>query len=682
MATLKAMFKLFDGYSTTIDKIIRKTDQATSKILGASGATDKFNDKLKKTGAGVSNFNDKLSKSGAGASFFNSNLGKVVGTIATITSAIKGMNITDEFVNTNSRIALINDGLQTQAELQEKIFQSANRAKGSYTDMAGAITRMGLLAGEAFGSNDELIAFTELIQKSFKVSGAGQGEQSAAMLQLSQAMAAGKLQGDEFNSIMENAPMIAQAIADYTGKSKGELKEMSSEGTITADIIKNAMFNMSDEINSKFETMPTTFGDIWNKIKNGGLKAFSSVMTKSNDIINTEQFQSSINNMINGFYIIAGAANFAIDIISGLGSFISSNWGIIEPVLWGVIAALLVYNAMSGIAYLKTLQHMGAKIAKVAVDWLEYAAIFALIWAQEGLNAALAACPITWIIIAIIALIAVFYAAVGAVNKLAGTSISATGIIAGVFMVCLAFIGNLFITLFNLIMDSTAIIWNYIATFAEFLANVFVDPIGSIIRLFGGLAQTVLGILQSIASAIDTIFGSNLASAVSGWSDSLQGAVDGLAGEAKIKVDRIDPNDYHLDRLSYTDAYNSGYSWGENFENNFSLDSLLGGLGSSVDNLGSFTPTVDALGTDSNPTKVEGTGNAGKVDVDMSDEDLQYLRDIAEREYINKFSTATLAPNIQITFGDVHEEADADKIVGRIKKILQEEISIASEGIN
>ena len=179
--------------------------------------------------------------------------------------------------------------------------------------------------------------------------------------------------------------------------------------------------------------------------------------------------------MVNGFYIIAGVADFALDIISGLGSFISSNWGIIEPILWGVIAALIVYNAMSGIAYLETLQHMGAKIAKVAVDWLEYAAIFALIWAQEGLNAALAACPITWIIIAIIALIVIFYAAIGAINKLAGTSISATGIIAGVFMVCLAFIGNLFVAFLNLVIDCFAIVWNFIAVFAEFFANVFND---------------------------------------------------------------------------------------------------------------------------------------------------------------------------------------------------------------
>lgn len=662
MPTLKAMFRLFDGYSSTVDKIVRKTDQATNKILGASGATDKFNDKLK--------------KAGAGSSFFSSGLGKIAGAAATAATALRAMNITDEFVNTNARIALINDGLQTQAELQEKIFQAATRSRGAYGTMADSVARLQLLAGDAFSSNDETIAFTELLQKAFKVSGASTSEQSGAMLQLSQAMASGRLQGDEFVSISENAPLILEAISQYTGKSRGELKEMSSDGAITADIIKGAMFNMSDEINSKFETMPITFGDIWNKIKNGGLKAFNSVMTKTSELINAGQFQSFVDNMVNGFYIIAGAANIALDIISGLGNFISSNWGIIEPILWGVIAALIVYNAMSGIAYFKTLQQIGAKIAKVAVDWLEYAAIFALTVAQQGLNAALYACPITWIIIAVIALIALFYVAIGVINKLAGTSISATGIIAGVFMACLASIGNLFVTLINLIIDIIGVVWNFIATFAEFFANVFVDPIGSIIRLFAGLGDTVLGILEGIASAIDTIFGSNLANAVNGWRDSLQVKVDDLVGEPKIKIERMDTSQYKLDGFNYGDAYNAGYNWGSNLSDKFNLGALLNGLGDN----GLNGALSSDFGTSSNPLTVEGTGKDGKVDVDMADEDLQYLRDIAEREYINKFSTATLAPNIQITFGDVYEEADVDKITGRIKKILQEEIALTGEG--
>lgn len=656
MATLSAMFKLFDGYSSTADKIIRKTDVMTGKMLNASGATDKFNEKLK--------------NAGAGSSLFSSGVGKIVGAAATLTTALKGMNITDEFINTNARIGLINDGLQTQAELQEKIFQSAKRARGSYTDMAGAISKMGLLADESFGSNDELIAFTELVQKSFKVGGASQSEQSSAMLQLSQAMAAGKLQGDEFRSIMENAPMIAQAIADYTGKSKGELKELSSEGAITADIIKNSMFAMSDEINSKFETMPITFADIWNRIKNGGLKAFNSVMTKTSELINTSHFQAFVDNMVNGFYLIAGAANFALDIISGIGNFIATNWGIIEPVLWGVIAALLVYNATAGIAYFTTLKHMAAKIAKVAVDWLEYAAIFALTVAQQGLNTALAACPITWIIIAVIALIALFYAAVGAINKLAGTSISATGIIAGVFWALGAVIYNVF-----------AMCHNIIATFVNFLGNIFINPIAAVKKLFYEMALYINQIIRGVAKQIENLLNAipfvevNITGSLDKSIDWLKGEIEGINKESGLKdfVPKMDLKDV-------TASFNKGYNWGANLEDNFNLGSLLNGLGGSGIDSALGSNFGSDLGTQGNPLAVEGTGNNGSIDVEIADEDIKYLKDIAERDYVNKYTSATLAPNVTVQFGDVHENADANKVAGIVEKILREEIAVVGEG--
>ena len=181
MASLNAMFKLFDGYSTTINKINRKTDEATNKILKASGATDSFNSKLKNTGSS--------------AGIFSSGLGKVASVAALAVAAMKGMSIADEFTNTSARLNLINDGLQTQAELQDKIFAAANRSKGAYSSMADAVAKLQLNAGEQFKTNDEAIAFTELLQKSFKVGGTSGTEQSSAMLQLTQAMGAGKLQG-------------------------------------------------------------------------------------------------------------------------------------------------------------------------------------------------------------------------------------------------------------------------------------------------------------------------------------------------------------------------------------------------------------------------------------------------------------------------------------------------------
>ncbi|WIV11375.1 tape measure protein [Proteiniborus sp. MB09-C3] len=624
MATLEAMFKMFNGYISKIEKINKSFKE------------------LK-----------------------------------------KGTDFIDGFMNTNARLGSINDGLQTQAELQDKVFAAANRSRGAYVNMASAISEMGILAEDAFSSNDELIAFMELAQKSFKISDASPTEQSSALSQLTQAMSTGAFQGDGFSSILDNAPVIAEAIAKYTGLSKDELKSMSVDGLITSDIIKNAMFAMSKDINGRFEDVSITFADIWNRIKNGGLKAFRPIIEEVNKLIETEGFENFVNGLITGFNRVSQVAGFLINIISSIGSFFTNNWSIIEPLLWGIIGALVVYNATSGIAYLNTLKMLGAKMLKVAADWLEYAAIFALILVQDGLNAALAACPITWIIIAVIALIAIFYAAVAAVNKFAGTSISATGIIAGAFMVALAFVGNLFVGLWNLIADLIVNIWNGYANVAEFLANVFNDPIGSIVRLFAGMADTVLGILEGIASVIDTLFGSNLASSISGWRSGLQGIVDNLVGEAEIKVPRMDSSSMHLDRFEYGTAWDIGYSAGESFQNKFSFNNLFDGisdLGTIDNNLYDNISDLDTI-DNNNPLIVEGTGNNKAVEVDMSDEDLKYLRDIAEREYINKFSAATLAPNIQVTFGDVHENADADKVAGRIRKILQEEIATAAEGV-
>ena len=657
MATLKAMFKLFDGYSVTIDKINRGTDAATDKIIRASRGTDEFNNKLAATGASAN-------------TAFNG-LKKLVGAFLSLAALKKGMDITDEYINTASRLSLINDGLQTQAELQDKIFAAADRARGSYSDMADAVAKMGLLAGDAFGSNDELIAFTELMQKSFKIGGADTAMQQGAMRQLTQAMASGRLQGDELTSIMENASMMYDAIAKYTGKSKGELKEMGSQGKITADIIKNSMFMAANDINTKFETLPITFGDIWNKIKRDSLKAFEPVMQKINRLINTDKFKATINGLMNGLKFVANTIGNAIDTASRLGTFISDNWSMIAPIIWGIIGALVVYNATMGIAWWTTIKDTAAKVAHTVASWLETAAILALIAAQDGLNVALAACPLTWIITGIIILITLFYAAVAAVNRFAGTTISATGTIAGDLMEVSAFVGNLFVGLWSLILDIAASIWNVVATLGEFFANIFVDPLNSAVRLFAGMADSVLGILEGIASAIDTIFGSNLVAAVSKWRNGLKGSVNGLVGEAKIKIPRLDTSSLKLDRFEYSTAWDKGYNWGKGVENKISsLAGLLTGTGDFGKDLGTYV----------NPVAVKGTGKDGAVKVDMSDEDLKYLRDIAERDYINKFSTATLAPNITVQFGDVHEEADANKVAGRIKKILQEEIATAAEG--
>ena len=390
MATLHAMFKLFDGYSTTINKIVTGTNKAAESVRKASRGTDVYNQSLNNTGVA--------------ASKANSGLTKLIGTVLSLAAAKKGMDLTDTYTNTSARLSMITGSLEEQKALQAAVFAAADRSRGSYVEMANATAKMKMLAGDAFGSNEEALGFTELLQKSLKVSGASQGEQDSAFLQMTQAMASGKLQGDEFRSIMENAPMVANAISQYLGVTKGELKELSSDGAITADIIKNAMFNAADDINGKFAQMPMTFADVWTKIKNTGMQAFGDVFEKANAMLNSDMGQAAIMNLTGLVYMAAAGFDALLD---GIG-WVGDHLDILAPIVLGLAGAWLVYNATAGIAWLTTLKNVTAMALKATADWAEYAAIFMLIWAQEGFNAALAACPITWIIGAVILLIACF----------------------------------------------------------------------------------------------------------------------------------------------------------------------------------------------------------------------------------------------------------------------------------
>lgn len=464
MATLHAMFKLFDGYSTTINKIVTGTNKAAESVRKASRGTDVYN--------------QSLSNTGVAASKANSGLTKLIGTVLSLAAAKKGMDLTDTYTNTSARLSMITGSLEEQKALQAAVFAAADRSRGSYVEMANATAKMKMLAGDAFGSNEEALGFTELLQKSLKVSGASQGEQDSAFLQLTQAMASGKLQGDEFRSIMENAPMVANAISQYLGVTKGELKELSSDGAITADIIKNAMFNAADDINGKFAQMPMTFADVWTKIKNTGMQAFGDVFEKANAMLNSDMGQAAIMNLTGLVYMAAAGFDALLD---GIG-WVGDHLDILAPIVLGLAGAWLVYNATAGIAWLTTLKNVAAMALKATADWAEYAAIFMLIWAQEGFNAALAACPITWIIGAVILLIAAFYAGVAAVNHFAGTSVSATGLIGGAF-------GFLAANLFNIFVFP---IWNGLAMLGNFLGNVFTKPKAAVQMLFLNMAKTCI----------------------------------------------------------------------------------------------------------------------------------------------------------------------------------------------
>lgn len=686
MPTLNAMFKLIDGYSSQINRMISRTDAAMTKMLGASRAADGLSDAIGKTGKKskesapkTKSYGDGLENMGRKAERANGKLRTLIGTMASLAALKGGMGATDTYTNTGARLSMITSSPEEQTALKGDIFAAARRSRGDYTDMANAVAKMKMLAGDTFGTNQEAVGFTELLNKSLKVSGAGQAEQNSAFLQLTQAMAAGKLQGDEFRSVMENAPMVANAISQYMGVSKGELKELSSDGVITADIIKNAMFQAADDINGKFDSMPRTFADVWTGIKNTGIQAFGGIMIRVNEMLNSDIGQSVIGNLTGAIYLAA-------DLFLGGLELIAENMDLIAPIAGGLVAAFVAYNTVLAVtnglemasATAKGI-HAAATNVQAAATAMQSGVTFMATVRQYGFNAALAACPITWIVGGLILITSLFYAGVAAVNHFAGTSISATGMIVGALFTAGALIGNLFIGGYNFLVGIWIDVTNLFISFAEFFANFLNNPVLAIMNLIADLANFVMGVLSSLAKAIDTVFGSNLSSMVNSWSDSVNDFKDGISKDSTISYERIDKTKLQFDGISYKDAYNKGYGLGKTFGDKAS--GLLSGFGSK-DGIGGSEIDFSQLATAGNPAVIKGTGKGGAVKVETEKEDIEWMRKLAERDYVARIAQNTLAPNIRVEFsGPITKEADTDSVMSHVVEELREIIETAPEGV-
>ena len=639
-------------------------------------------------------FNREIQEGVAQADNLMDSIKGLVAAYATVQTMGSIIELSDTVTQTTARLELIVDDGGSVEELQNKIFASAQASRGSYLATADAVYKLGAQASQAFNSSDEIIAFTELLNKQFTIAGTEVQGIDAAMLQLTQAMASGRLQGDELTSILENATPVIQNIQRYLQEVEGidasNIKELAADGVITADVIRNSMFYAADEINAKFETMPMTFGQVWQSFQNTALMAFQPVLERLNELANSTAFQNMVNGAIEALAMVAGIVLEIFDLIAAVGGFIAENWSIIEPIIMGIVTALglyygaiLLYNTITGISTAITAAKAFMEKVHAASLAMEAGATFAATAAQYGFNAALLACPITWIIILIIALIALFYAAVAAVNKFAGTSVSATGIICGAFMVALAFIGNIFVALWNLVVDVFVLIYNLVATVANFIGNVFTDPIGAVCRLFFDLADTVLGILQALASAIDAIFGSNLAGSVQGWRDSLGGWVDETFGKGDEVMAKMNADDMKLGRFEYGAAWDAGYSFGEgidesiaNFDPSSLFDTNVPGAGDYAD-LSNY-----GAGLAGDVGDIAGNTGAIKDSMDITEEDLKYLRDIAEQEAINRFTTAEINIDQSGMQNTIKNGMDLDGVISGLTDAALEAVDIMAEGIH
>lgn len=633
-------------------------------------------------------FNRAISEGASNADNLTNTIKGAVAAYATVQTVGKALDLSDTLTSTAARLSMMNDGLQTTNDLQNMIYQSAERARGSYQATADAVSKLGTMAGDAFASSGEVVAFMEQVNKQFTIAGTSASGMDAAMLQLTQAMGSGVLRGEEYNSILEQAPNIIETIANYLDVPKGKLKEMAAEGVITADVIKAAMFAAADETNAKFEAMPKTFGQIATSFRNTALMAFQPVLSKLNAIANSASFQQFVSGVAAGAATIAEGLLMVVELLMSIFSVVSDNWPIISPIIYSIAAALALYYGY--LMLVRTAEIVGtgikaalalASYAHAAATGTEASATAAATAAQLGFNTALLACPITWIVLAVMALVALFFAAIAAVNKFAGTTLSAMGIVSGAIAVAGAFIGNIFVAMINFTMDVFAALWNYIAAFANFFANVFNDPVASIARLFFDLADTILSLLEALAGAIDSLFGSNLAGAVSGWRGNLKGWVDSTYGRGEEVMAKVSAEDYHLQRFEYNGAWDAGYNFGSGLGGSAKFDpsSYLGGILPGAGAAADLGDQVGGIGGGVND--IAGNTGAIKDALDITEEDLKYLRDIAEQEAINRFTTAEITIE-QTNNNNIRGSMDLDGVVSRLTDAVSEAANIIEEGVH
>lgn len=531
----------------------------------------------------------------------------MLATVRNLAGAFLGMQsvqwlvgTSDQLTQINARLQLMTGSAEAAAEANEQIYQAAMRSRGAYTDMADLVSQLGTLAGNAFSDTGEIVAFAEQLQKQMALSGTSTQAAQAAMLQLTQGLASGVLRGEELNSVLEQTPMIAQTIADYLGMTTGEMRELASEGGLTAEVVKNAVLGAAEETNAAFEQMPMTWGQVWNQMQNVAIRALNPVL-------------SGIN-------------------------FLANNIEIIGPLVLGLGAAFAVFMLAANWTNICTAATTGLASAQAALG-----AVMATAWGPP--------------LIAIILIITAIYTLTAVVNHFAGTTVSATGIIAGAFL-----------TLFSFIANGAILSINTFAAFGNFVGNVFNDPVAAVKILFLDMATTILGDVSNVAHGIEDLINAipGVEISITSGIDSLYNRVQGAAAQAKSEADWVEyfkPQEY----IDLAGAFQTGYNAGANF-NPFGGGSTTGDLSQYTTGISPYDEIAGTLGD------ISGSVKGIEKTVSMSDEDIKALVDVAERRYVNQVNLTSQTPVITVNGANTGRTAqDRRALADAIEQILREE---------
>lgn len=691
MATITTGIQLTDNFSAPLMHIISSVNMAISSIYDmdqamnagvntasleaarneiaqATVAAEEFNQTMQQASSPINDnirrqeqFNQSLQNGASESSNLVSAIKRMVGAYLSIQTAGKILEMSDEITQTTSRLNMMNDGLQSTADLYNMVYVAANDARGSLGDMASVVARFGNNAKDAFSSSAEVVQFANLVQKQMTIAGASTQEAANAELQLSQALGSGVLRGDELNSIFEQAPNLIQNIADYLDVPIGKIRSMAQDGELSADVVKQAVFAATDEINANFESMPMTWGQMWTVFQNNATMAFQPVLQRLNDLANTDGFQTFATNAINDLAVVAGVVLDIFEGIGSVGTFVSDNWQIIGPIVEGVAAALTVYYGWQ-------LLSTSATKAAAAAQWIY--------------NAAMNANPAAIVAISIGALIVL----IGILaNKFTGTghiAQSVFGMITGGINVVIQYFKNWGLTVADIFIG----IWNAGGACATNVEIAFHNAISHVQALWYNMLSTALTVVSGICSALNKLpFVDFDYSGITGAADNYASKAATASGSTKDYTSvsaafskGIKTYDTYQNGWA-KEAYTAGAAWGDGVTSK--IKNTLSSKATNIPNANNYPNALASSNAATAANTADTAKNTAKTanTLSASSEDLKYLRDIADREYVNKFTTAQIKVEM-INHNNVNNDIDLDGMAEHLRSKIEEEMNAAAEG--
>lgn len=669
---------------TLVEGLKKDYDNVSHSIKDAHNNQEEFNNSINTANTNGNNLLSTVR-----------NIAMAVGGIATVK---KLFELSDEMTNNRARLSLIVDDKGSVEELQNKIFASSMNARASYQTTTDIVTKLGLQAGKAFKGNDELIAFAEQLNKTFVISGTNASGIESTMYNLTQALSTGVLRGQDLNAVFSNAPQIVQNIADYLDVPIGKIRDMAADGKISAQIVKNAMLKAADETNAKFNKMPMTWNQVWTKMKNVAIKALDPVLKKINQLANNQQVQEMFNMFIDGASL---AAQAILGLIEGISWFVN----ILEPVapiILGIVAACVAFNIISGITSgILSILAIAHGIAGAA-EMLHAGETMAATAAQWGLNSALLACPITWIIILIIALIAVLvYFWFTNDNVAYGILYAWDALRLGAMVLWLGCK-----TVFYGILLAAQFMWLgilgvcYGLLWAWYMFETGLEGVGvGILYIFQWLYNGVVGIVNGIIEVLNKIPGVSINTVeYANFADkALEGMMDNVTKRNEDLQSMLDDmtevsNSIEKNKAEYMADLSNGANDIANTAIEFNTtrqdrvdhrNDWVKGAGDAIDSAlssFSFDPSNSTLGDIDRNTK-----DIADNTKEISEEDLKYLIDIAERDTVNRFTTVPLSISI-VNENNINGEDDidgiVDKVTNKMAEKLEEELEYVSDGVH